>query len=56
LKAPKRRQQKSPTCLSSDPWPTTGWKTEGTCPSGGPKAAAQWPPRPPYPCATTGQG
>jgi hypothetical protein len=55
LKAPKRRQQRS-TCLSSDPWPTMGWKTEGTCPSGGPKAIAQWPPRPPYPCATTGQG
>jgi len=33
-----------------------GGKTEGTCPMGGPGAAAQWPPRPPYPCTMTRQG
>jgi len=31
-KAPPPRP---PTCLSFDPWPTTVWKTEGLCPSGG---------------------
>jgi hypothetical protein len=33
-----------------------GKKTEGTCPLGSPGVAAQRPPRPPYPCATTRKG
>ena len=47
----KSRRPKAPTCLSSDPWPTTVWKKQrGRAPLAVFGAAAQWPPLPLPPC------
>jgi len=55
-KPKKKYRQSPPTCLNSELWPPTDEKTEGTSPSGGHEATAQWLLWPPYPCAMTRHG